>query len=707
MGSLLQKYRANYEVVALLLIMTIALILRVYRSDMSLWFDEILTAVDIKYYFHNLLMDRTQVVEVPLWSWDHPPLYFIAAKLSTELFGESEFTLRLPAIIAGVVSVYAIHRFTTLLYDSSTAGIVAAFLIAVNPFHIYYSQEARPYSFLMLTTIMSSIFLHRIIFQGRARHYIFYAVTSIAGFYTHYFFIIVWFVQTILIVILLHHRDRLIFFTLASAAAWLAFLSLWRGNFSIFLTREIERTITVPIQERFLFLLSSIARALGTYHFEDYFLPAITLVLVLATYLADRKVLRVSIISISGSLLYLAVLFTGARVALNPGYVSPAVVLCYAAVSGAISVLMVEKNRFLTFTVLGILVAITFTNALALAKYYHTPIYKDDHKAAFQAIMQRLRPGDIILYDRGVENYKGTYDSYYADLFGLNNHFISTYDREDIERITKFYRGVFYVTRTSNAPAAEEMQRNGCHVIFRKSTFVCYISAAGDIGESLRVNGNWEEVKKYYSQKGDNFGLFLTGKLSGNLDWQLYGLASVSLQDPQSEVISDHFRVAAHAWLSNTGFDSIYSSRYNLLNFGSFENGSDFWTPDNESHNAQLENGSLCVESFGKGYHGGPSASIAVEPGRLYVFAGYFRAVDYGDFKGRLLYWENTGSYMLGWEEFVGSIDDYRLYWTLVSVDQSIVHLRPALIQGAGKLCMDNMIFIDLSQLFSERLVRS
>jgi len=102
-----------------------------------------------------------------------------------------------------------------------------------------------------------------------------------------------------------------------------------------------------------------------------------------------------------------------------------------------------------------------------------------------------------------------------------------------------------------------------------------------------------------------------------------------------------------------------------------------------------------------------PSASIAVEPGRLYVFAGYFRAVDYGDFKGRLLYWENTGSYMLGWEEFVGSIDDYRLYWTLVSVDQSIVHLRPALIQGAGKLCMDNMIFIDLSQLLSERLARS
>jgi hypothetical protein len=80
MGSLLQKYRANYEVVALLLIMTIALILRVYRSDMSLWFDEILTAVDIKYNFHNLLMDRTQVVEVGLWSWDHPPLYFIAAK---------------------------------------------------------------------------------------------------------------------------------------------------------------------------------------------------------------------------------------------------------------------------------------------------------------------------------------------------------------------------------------------------------------------------------------------------------------------------------------------------------------------------------------------------------------------------------------------------------------------------------------------------
>jgi len=703
MRLLLQKWRANYEVIALLSIMTLAIILRVYRSDMSLWFDEVLTAVDVRYHFHNLLIDRTQVQEVPLWSWDHPPLYFIAAKLSIELFGHSEFTLRLPSIIAGVISVYLIHELTTILYDRR-AGIVAAFLIAVNPFHIYFSQDARPYSFLMLTTIMSSIFLHRIIFQGRARHYIFYAITSIAGFYSHYFFIIVWFIHTILIIILLHHRDRLILFTLASAAVWLAFLSLWRGNFSIFLTREIERTGTVPVQERFLIYLSNMVRALGAYHLEDYLSPTITLVLVLTTCLADRKVLRVSIIPISAIFLYLTVLFIGNRDILNPGYFAPAVVLYYVAFSGVIPVLLAEKNRFLAFIVPGILVAITFTNALALVQYYHTPTYKQDYKAAFQAIMQRLRPGDIILYDRGVEDYKGTYDSYYADLFALNNHFISTSDREDIERITKSYKGVFYVTRLSNRPAAEEMQRNGCHVVFRVSTFVCYISAAGDIGESLRVNGNWEEAKKYYLQKGDNFGLFLTGKLSGNLDWQLYGLSSVSLQDPKSEVISDHFRAAVHAWLSNSEFDSIYSGRYNLLNFGSFENGSDFWTPDNASYNAQLENGSLCIESFKRGSHGGPSASIAVEPGRLYVFAGYFRAVDYGDFKGRLLYWENTGSYMLGWEEFVGSIDDYRLYWTLVSVDQSIVHLRPALIQGVGKLCMDNMIFINLSQLLSERL---
>jgi hypothetical protein len=65
-------------------------------------------------------------------------------------------------------------------FDSPRAGLIAAALVAVNPFFVWYSQEARSYSLLVLMAALSLLFLGR-------RAYAWWAVTAALALLTHYF----------------------------------------------------------------------------------------------------------------------------------------------------------------------------------------------------------------------------------------------------------------------------------------------------------------------------------------------------------------------------------------------------------------------------------------------------------------------------------------------------------------------------------------
>jgi mannosyltransferase len=70
------------------------------------------------------------------------------------IFGTSEAWLRSPAVIAGTASVpalwWAARRFVT-----PSAALVAAGLLAINPMAVWYGEEARSYSFVVLAACLS------------------------------------------------------------------------------------------------------------------------------------------------------------------------------------------------------------------------------------------------------------------------------------------------------------------------------------------------------------------------------------------------------------------------------------------------------------------------------------------------------------------------------------------------------------------------
>src|SRR3954462_15577120 len=74
----------------------------------------------------------------------HPPLYFWAVTVWRWFVGESEFALRLLSVAFGLLSVVAVYKIGERL-NGPKLGALAALLIGLSRFHIWWSQELRMY----------------------------------------------------------------------------------------------------------------------------------------------------------------------------------------------------------------------------------------------------------------------------------------------------------------------------------------------------------------------------------------------------------------------------------------------------------------------------------------------------------------------------------------------------------------------------------
>ena len=123
----------------------------------------------------------------------HPPGYQALLFLVVKYIGDSESILRFPSAVAGALSPFMIFLVCAKLY-TYREGLIASALMAFSWCPIYYSQEARPYSLLLLFTLVSMYFwilllkdLHR---NETNRDYYSlsgYIVSAVTVCYLHYF----------------------------------------------------------------------------------------------------------------------------------------------------------------------------------------------------------------------------------------------------------------------------------------------------------------------------------------------------------------------------------------------------------------------------------------------------------------------------------------------------------------------------------------
>ena len=142
----------------LILLLVISFVFRIYKLDFqSPWIDELFTMINSS--SEKSFIEIYQLLKVDV----HPPLYYYIVNVFFHIFGDSSFVARFVSVLFGVGGLLALYYLAKELFNKKTIGIIAVLLLTINHFHIYYSQEARMYTMLFFTSIMSFIFLIKFI----------------------------------------------------------------------------------------------------------------------------------------------------------------------------------------------------------------------------------------------------------------------------------------------------------------------------------------------------------------------------------------------------------------------------------------------------------------------------------------------------------------------------------------------------------------
>jgi mannosyltransferase len=161
------------------LILAVAAFLRFWAlGRQGLWFDEARTA----WFMHGT---PGQMLRALPRTESTPPLYYLAAWGWSRIFGDTELGLRSLSALVGVFAValaYAAGR--TLA--TRRVGHVAAALVAVNPFLVWYSQEARAYSLLVFLGALSFWLFARARANPTPKALAAWAFASALALWTHY-----------------------------------------------------------------------------------------------------------------------------------------------------------------------------------------------------------------------------------------------------------------------------------------------------------------------------------------------------------------------------------------------------------------------------------------------------------------------------------------------------------------------------------------
>lgn len=140
----------------------------------SLWFDEVLTANAARSGLDGAFAAR-----------DHPPLLYLITWPFLRALGDNEFALRLPQALAGILAIPLLAQLGRSL-GRQRAGLWAAFLLALSPFHLRYSQEARHYALLMTFSLATYLLLVQALAGGQFRQWLLFALATALNLYTHY-----------------------------------------------------------------------------------------------------------------------------------------------------------------------------------------------------------------------------------------------------------------------------------------------------------------------------------------------------------------------------------------------------------------------------------------------------------------------------------------------------------------------------------------
>jgi mannosyltransferase len=160
------------QYVWLAVITLFAMALRFYRlGEWSFWIDEIFTINHAIHHFSSIELLLKNIPPSRNWI----PISVIMNALVLNLWGINEWTARLTPAIIGILTIPVLYFPTRKIFGSRIA-LISLLLLAVSPWHLFWSQNARFYTSLMLFYTLALFAFHFGIEEDKPRYLLIFFV---------------------------------------------------------------------------------------------------------------------------------------------------------------------------------------------------------------------------------------------------------------------------------------------------------------------------------------------------------------------------------------------------------------------------------------------------------------------------------------------------------------------------------------------------
>jgi mannosyltransferase len=364
--------------------------LRVPRLDyQSLWYDE-------TYSVHIARGSLAAVGAVPE---AEPLTHYYLLWLWVRGAGWSEYGVRYLSVLAGVLTLALLYQTAKLALRRRWLAVFAAGLLAVSPFHVSYSQEARLHVFAGLLAVAATYTFLVALKRGTWRAWLLYTLTAIAGLYTSYYSA---FLLAALNMPVLVRREwsRRWFVANATAIALslpgvaLAFARLRAFSEPYPVIQALLAPgyflLRTPANLLFWGLPATAAAALG--------LIAIALILAGAWRLFRSRKAEAAVLACGGVVTYVAVFAIPAALGLS--YYDRYELLALPSLLAVLAAGCWWVGSRMRWTVPVLAGGLLAAAGIGLFNGYTDPGYqRDDNRAAIGVIRQQALPDEIVIYD--------------------------------------------------------------------------------------------------------------------------------------------------------------------------------------------------------------------------------------------------------------------------------------------------------------------
>ena len=181
-GSLSGHGHANVrriDLVALALLTAAGFALRLVGMDSSLFGDERYTYSIVDGHGLGTVWHDVFTTSIT------PPLHYALAWVSLQWGGDSTVLVRLPSLVLGTAAIPVVFLLGRRV-AGTRVGLFAAAILALSPFAIFYSTEARAYATMVFLVGLSTLALLEAVGRGRTAWWVIYTLSSCAAIWAHY-----------------------------------------------------------------------------------------------------------------------------------------------------------------------------------------------------------------------------------------------------------------------------------------------------------------------------------------------------------------------------------------------------------------------------------------------------------------------------------------------------------------------------------------